>query len=330
MPGGMKMSKPVVVVPGFARKDALAYLGEHVTIKQWQEPGVMPRDLLKEWLKDADALWSVNGVSVDADLVANAPNLKVIAQASVGYDNINIADLTAAKIPYGNTPEVLTETVAELAFTLVVTAQRRILENFEFVKSGQWANGDAPIKGRDLSRTTLGIIGMGSIGVSISRRARAFGMTVIYNNRHPRKDDNLYITTYKPLDELLATSDVVLVMAPLTDETYHMINKEAFQKMKKDALFVNVGRGKIVDTDALVWALNNGEIEYAALDVTDPEPLPADHPLLKTGKALVVPHIGSYTDRTRRDMAFLTADNILLGLQGKPLKTCVNPEVNYK
>ncbi|MDY3973434.1 D-glycerate dehydrogenase [uncultured Veillonella sp.] len=324
------MSKPVVVVPGFARKDALAYLGEHVTIKQWEQSGVMPRDLLKEWLKEADALWSVNGVKVDADLVADAPNLKVIAQASVGYDNVNIEDLTAAKIPYGNTPDVLTETVAELAFTLVATASRRILENDAFVKSGQWGRGEAPIKGRDLSRMTLGIIGMGNIGVSISRRARAFGMTVLYNNRHPRNDDRLYMTTYVSLDKLFRESDVVLVMAPLNESTYHMIDKEAFKKMKNDALFVNVGRGKIVDTDALVWALNEGEIEYAALDVTDPEPLPGDHPLLKTGKVLVVPHIGSYTDRTRRDMSMLTADNILLGLAGKPLKTCVNPEVNYK
>ncbi|WP_298705520.1 D-glycerate dehydrogenase [uncultured Veillonella sp.] len=324
------MSKPVVVVPGFARKDALAYLGEHVTIKQWDKPGVMPRDLLKEWLQEADALWSVNGVTVDADLIAKASKLKVIAQASVGYDNINIADLTARNIPYGNTPDVLTETVAELAFTLVATASRRILENEAFVRSGRWAQGEAPIKGHDLSRMTLGIIGMGKIGVSISRRARAFGMTVLYNNRHPRNDDSLYMTTYVSFDKLLKESDVVLVMAPLTDSTYHMMDKEAFKKMKKEALFVNVGRGKIVDTDALVWALNEGEIDYAALDVTDPEPLPADHPLFETGKVLVVPHIGSYTDRTRRDMAMLTADNILLGLQEKPLKTCVNPEVNYK
>ena len=193
-----------------------------------------------------------------------------------------------------------------------------------------WAQRPSNIKGKDLSRSTLGIIGLGAIGISISRRARAFGMTVIYNNRHKRADEHLYMVEYRDRDALLAESDVVLVMAPLTEETYHMFDKEAFKKMKNDALFVNVGRGKIVDTDALVWALNEGEIDYAALDVTDPEPLPADHPLLQTGKVLVVPHIGSFTDRTRRDMAMLTADNIILGLQGKPLKTCVNQEVNYK
>lgn len=324
------MSKPVVVVPGLVRKDALAYLGEHVTIKQWTEKTPMPRETLKEWLKEADALWSINTVKVDADLIADTPNLKVIAQASVGYDNVTVDDLTARQIPYGNTPDVLTESVAELAFTLVAAASRRIVENADFVKSGMWAQRPSNIKGKDLSRSTLGIIGLGAIGISISRRARAFGMTVIYNNRHKRADEHLYMVEYRDRDTLLAESDVVLVMAPLTPETYHMFDKEAFKKMKNDALFVNVGRGKIVDTDALVWALNEGEIDYAALDVTDPEPLPADHPLLQTGKVLVVPHIGSFTDRTRRDMAMLTADNIILGLQGKPLKTCVNKEVNYK
>lgn len=324
------MGKPLVVVPGLVRKDAIAYLSEHVEVRQWTEKTPMPRETLKEWLREADGLWSINNVSVDADLVADAPKLKVIAQASVGYDNVKVDDLTAKGIPYGNTPHVLTETVAELAFTLVATARRRILENMEFVTSGQWAQRPSNIKGRDLSRTTLGIIGMGNIGLSISRRARAFGMTVIYHNRHPRKDDHLYMIEYRDMDSLLRDSDVVLVVTPLTEETYHMMNREAFKKMKKDALFVNVGRGKIVDTDALVDALNEGDIDYAALDVTDPEPLPPDHPLLKTGKVLVVPHIGSFTDRTRKDMAFLTADNIINGVQQKPLKTCVNEGINYK
>lgn len=181
-----------------------------------------------------------------------------------------------------------------------------------------------------MSRRTLGIIGMGAIGVSISRRARAFGMTVVYHNRNQRIDDKIHKTTYMELDDLLATSDVVCVMAPLTDETYHMCDEAFFKKMKNTALFVNVGRGPIVDTEALINALKTGEIDYAALDVTDPEPLPADHPLLDVENCLIVPHIGSYTDRTRYDMSILTADNIIAGVHKKPLKTCVNEEVNYK
>ena len=322
--------KPLVVVPGLVRRDAIAYLQEHVDVRQWTEKTKMPRVVLKEWLRDADGLWSINSISVDADLVKDAPNLKVIAQASVGYDNVKIDELTAAGIPYGNTPGVLNETVAELAFTLIATASRRIIENAIFVKNGRWAERPSNIKGFDLSRRTLGIIGMGAIGVSISRRARAFGMTVVYHNRHQRNDDKLYRTTYMELDELLATSDVVCIMAPLTDETYHMCDADFFKKMKKTALFVNVGRGAIVDTDALIDALKTGEIDYAALDVTDPEPLPADHPLLSIDNCLIVPHIGSYTDRTRYDMSMLTANNIIAGVHKKPLQTCVNEEVNYK
>lgn len=322
--------KPLVVVNGLVRKDAIAYLKEHVDVRQWTEKTVMPREVLKEWLVDADGLWCVRPLDVDADLVKNAPNLKVIAQAAVGYDNVNIDELTAAGIPYGNTPGVLNETVAELAFTLIATASRRIIENANFVKDGRWAQRPSNIKGFDLSRRTLGIIGMGAIGVSISRRARAFGMTVVYHNRNQRLDDKIHKTTYMELDDLLATSDVVCVMAPLTDETYHMCDEAFFKKMKNTALFVNVGRGPIVDTEALINALKTGEIDYAALDVTDPEPLPVDHPLLDVENCLIVPHIGSYTDRTRYDMSILTADNIIAGVHKKPLKTCVNEEVNYK
>lgn len=324
------MSKPVVVVPGLQRRDGLEALSQFATIKQWKEASPMPRDLLKEWLKDADALWPVNKIQVDKDLLKDAKNIKVVAQSSVGYDNINVDDLTELGIPFGNTPDVLTETVAELAFTLVVCASRRIVENAAFVTSGAWGKNKQPIKGFDLSRRTIGIVGLGKIGLSISRRARAFGMTVLYHNRHQRSDDSLYMTTYVSMDELLAKSDVVLVMAPLTEETYHLFDETAFKKMKKTALFVNVGRGKIVDTDALAKALETGEIDYAALDVTDPEPLPGNHPLLQTGKCLVVPHIGSYTDRTRHDMVMLTVENIRNGLNKHPLMTCVNEEVNYK
>lgn len=323
------MKRPVVVVPGLVRKDVVAYLAEHVEVRQWTEKEQMPRELLKEWLVDADGLWSIGNITVDKDLIEGAKQLKVIAQASVGYDNVNIADLTERKIPYGNTPDVLTETVAELAFTLIASASRRIYENMNFVVSGKWMERPSNIKGFDLSKRTLGIIGMGKIGVSVARRARSFGMTVQYYNRRPRLDDKLHRATYVALGELLSSSDVILVMAPLTEETKHMINKEAFDLMKPSALFVNVGRGKIVDTDALVDALNEGKISYAALDVVDPEPLPGDHPLLQTGKVLIVPHIGPFTDRTRKEMTMLTANNLINGVYGKPLLACVNSEVNY-
>ncbi len=325
----MEKDKALVVVAGPVRRDALAELEKHCTIKQWKEKGPIPRDVLKDWLTEADGFWSASTVTVDEDLLKGATKLKVVAQASVGYDNINIPELTKLGIPHGNTPDVLTETVAEHAFALIVAASRRIFENMNFVLSGEWIEKYSPYKGRDLSRMTLGIIGMGNIGISISRRARAFGMTVLYNNRHPRRDDHLYMTTYVDMDTLLRESDVVLVAAPLTEETYHMVNADMFKKMKPHTLFVNIGRGKIVDTDALVEALETGIIEYAALDVTDPEPLPPTHPLLKTGKCLITPHVASYTDRTRKDMAMLTVQNLVNGVQKKTLVTVVNKEVNY-
>lgn len=323
--------KPLVIVNGWIREEALAKLQESVEVRQWTQEGIMPREILKEWLVDADGLFSVRPLTVDADLVEKAQHLKVVAQPSVGYDNINITDMTAKGIPVGNTPGVLNETVGELAFTLICAASRRILENHMYVASGAWVhNGGPQIKGVDLSRRTLGIIGMGGIGVTIARRANAFNMDVLYHNRHPRQDDSQTGAQFAELDALLAKSDVVCVMAPLTEATKYMCNDEFFRKMKKSALFVNVGRGKIVDTDALVRALQMGEIDYAALDVTDPEPLPQDHPLLATDRVLIVPHIGSFTDRTRSDMYMLTVDNLIAGVNEQPLITCVNQEVNYK
>lgn len=325
----MEHKKPIVVVPGLMRKDALAELEKHCEVRQWDKAEPMPRELLKEWLVDADALVVVK-CQVDGDLIEGAKNLKVVAQAAVGYDNVSIEDLTARRIPYGNTPRVLDESVAELAMGLTICASRRIVENVDYVRSGKWMDRYPDFKGIDLSRATMGIIGMGNIGLSISRRARAFGMTVIYHNRNRRKDDHLYMTTYVSLDELLEKSDVVMCVLPLTKETEKLIGKEFFQKMKKSSLFVNVGRGKVVDTDALAEALQSGEIDYAALDVVDPEPFSPNHPLLKTGKCIITPHVASYTNRTRKEMAFLMVENILRGIKEEPLATCVNEAVNYK
>ncbi len=323
------MEKPIVVVNGLVRKDMISALQEECEVRQWTKPEKMPREILKEWLADAEGFIPVM-TPVDEDLIAAAPKLKVVAQAAIGYDNIDIDALTKRHIPYGNTPHVVTESVAELAMGLVVCASRRIMENALFVKEGRWMERPSNIKGYDLSRMTMGIIGFGAIGISLSRRARAFGMRIIYHNRHPREDDRLYMATYKSLDELFEEADVVVCALPLTKETEHMIGADAFKRMKKSAIFVNVGRGKVVDTEALAKALEEGDIDYAALDVVDPEPLSPEHPLLQTGKCLLVPHIGTYTNRTRKDMAMLTVRNILAGVKEEPLPACVNEEVNYR
>lgn len=320
--------KPIVVIPGWIRKEALEALCATCEVKQWTESEPISQEILEEWVTDADAIWAT-GIQLTKELIAKAPRLKVVANASVGYDHVDIEALSERGIPYGNTPHVLTECVAELSMGLIVAAARRIVENAIFVREGGWERRFQPHKGVELRGQTLGIIGFGNIGVSISRRARAFGMRIIYHNRKKREDDALYMAKYVSLEELYKESDVVISVLPLTEETEKLIGKEAFAMMKKEAIFVNVGRGKVVDTMALVAALREGEISYAALDVVDPEPLPKNHPLLAEKNCLILPHIASYTDRTRSEMAMLTVENILSGLRGKALPAVVNAEVNY-
>ena len=321
--------KPLVVVAGMIRKDVMTYLSEYVEIKQWTEKETIPKEVFAEWLEDAEGVW-LTKTPLDAEAIAGAKKLKVAAQSAVGYDNVDIEALTARGIPYGNTPDVLTETVAEFGFALTLTAARRIVENVNFVKEGKWMERPSNIKGVDVSRSTIGIMGMGRIGTSIARRATAFGMEVLYFNRTQRPDDAETGYKFVSLDELYEKSDVVLCVLPLTEETMYLVDKEAFKKMKNTALFVNIGRGKEVRVEDLKWALENGEIDYAALDVVDPEPYGPGMGLLETGKCLITPHIASFTDRTRYDMAMLTANNLIRGVRGEEILTPVNPEVYKK
>jgi len=322
----------IVVATSYVRPEFLEAVAPYCDIIHcWTTPGPMPEELLIEWVAEADGLFVGGGSPVTERVLAAAPRLKVISLPQAGFNEVDLAAATAHHIPVGNTPGALTETVAELAFAITICAARELIPANRYVTSGEWQrSGKYLVPGMDLSRRTLGIVGMGNIGVSISRRARAFGMTVIYNNRYPRRDDDIRFTTYVSQDELLSRSDVVLISAPLTDETRHMVGREWFKKMKNTAILVNIGRGAIVCTDELVEALRHGDIAKAALDVVDPEPLPADHPLLQLSNAYVFPHIGSLTERTRGDMFALSARNLLQGLRGEPLESCANPDVNYK
>ena len=298
-------------------------------IRQWKYPEQISENLLTQWISGAEGLVAGQGSPVTAKVLAQATNLKVITLPQTGYNEVDIAAATAYGIPVGHTPGVLTETVAELAMAITLCAARDLIPAHQFVLEGKWMEGTYPVFGMDLSRRTMGILGMGAIGISLSRRARACGMTVIYHNRHPRTDDTVRCTEYVTVDELLRRSDVLVAAMPLTDETRHMIDINWFKKMKKTAIFVNIARGGVVNTSDLITALQTGQIAKAALDVSEPEPLPVDHPLLALPHALVFPHIGSLTERTRRDMAELAARNLLKGLAGNALETCVNEKVNY-
>ena len=318
-----------VVMTGRTRPVADQWVRQHCEVKSWNESGTMPRELLLEWIRDAEGLLSVGiqAVKVDAELLANAPKLRVVAQSMVGYDNIDVAACTARGIPVGNTPGVLTEATADLAFLLLLAAARRLKESFMLVQQGQWTLSAAIPLGLDLYGKTLGIVGMGQIGAAVARRAQACGMKILYHNRRRRQPQEEQGAEYAGFEELLAQADFVMVLTPLSEASRGLFNRQTFSRMKKTALFINAARGPVVDTDALVEALQNGWIGGCALDVTDPEPIPADHPLLAMPNVFITPHIGSATQETRDSMAMLAVENLMLGLEQKPLKTCVNPQV---
>ncbi len=280
-----------------------------------------PRDVLLETLEDADALYCASNVPVDAELIAHAPRLKIIASASVGTDNIDLAAARLCGIPVTNTPGVLVEATADLVWGLTLALMRRIVVGAQWIKDGKWTSIPAIPYGTDLEEMRLGIVGLGAIGLAVARRAKASRMHVAYHNRKPRSDDALIGAWYMTFEDLLASADCVIVLVPLTAETRKKFNANAFAHMKPTAYFINGARGGIVDTDALLAALQNGTIAGAALDVTDPEPIPPGHPLLALENCIITPHIGSATHETRERMSLLAARNIVAALGGDRLET---------
>ena len=314
------MSLPyIVMASGKMRQCAYEKLNREVQLLGWQQGGRMPKEQFVEWLAQAEALYSTGNIRIDEKLLAKAPKLKVIAQASVGYDNIDIAACTARGIPVGNTPGVLVNAVADLAYGLLLDSARQIVKAHAHVKSGAWGERKPFGLTTDLAGKTLGIIGMGDIGSAIAKRAQASFMQVIYHNRHQRPDDEQLGVRYVSQDELLATADFILLAVTLNPSTKHLLNAETIARMKKGVRLINISRGAVVDTEALYEALVSGQVAYAAMDVTDPEPLPGEHKLLSLDNVTVTPHIASATKETRDAMALLTVDNILAGLQGQPL-----------
>lgn len=261
---------------------------------------------------------------------AAGPSLKIISNYAVGFDNIDIKAATDRDILVGNTPGVLTGSTADLAFTLLAAAARRIGEGIDYIRAGHWHTfKPRALLGRDIHGATLGIIGMGRIGIEMARRAAGFGMNIIYydHRMRPERGTDVDARMCTSVDELLETADFITLHVPLTPDTKHLIDVAAFKKMKKTAVLINTSRGPIVESDALYEALHSGDIAYAALDVTDPEPLPADHKLLGLPNCLIVPHIGSATVMTRNRMAVMAAENLIAGVSGRMPDHLVNPEV---
>lgn len=298
-------------------EDLVAPLRSVADVEMWNEKGPVPRATLLEEVELCDGLLSMLVDSVDQDLLSAAPRLRVVSQMAVGVDNIDLDACRARGLVVGHTPDVLTETTADTAFALMSASLRRIPEGAAAVKEGRWGPWDPWwMLGDDIHGLTLGIVGMGRIGQAVLRRSMGFGMDVLYSTRTPKDVGG---ASPARLEDLLGRSDVVMLTAPLTEETWHLIDGAALDLMKETAHLVNVSRGPLVDTDALVVALRQRRIAGAALDVTDPEPLPSGHPLLSLPNCLVVPHIGSASVRTRRAMADLAVRNLIAGLSGKPM-----------
>ena len=308
-----------VIASGKMRDVAFEKLDAAVNLLGWQKGGRVPAEQFDEWLAKADALFSTGNIKINEELLAKASNLKVIAQASVGYDNIDIAACNARNIPVGNTPGVLVDAVADLAYALILDSARKIVLAYDHVKSGKWGENKPFGLATDLANKTLGVVGMGDIGSAIAERAKASKMKIVYYNRNRRADDEALGATYVTFDELLAQADFIVIAVTLNPTTKGMFNKEAFAKMKDGARIVNISRGAVIDTEAMYEALLSGKLAHAAMDVTDPEPLPGDHKLLSLPNVTVTPHMASATTETRDAMALLTVDNILAGLEGKPM-----------
>ncbi len=285
------------------------------------------RDELVASVPGARGLLCLLSDPVDAAVIAAGADLRVISTYAVGFDNIDVAAATARGIPVGNTPGVLTETTADLAWSLLMSAARRIVEGADFARAGKWKTwGPKLLLGCDVHGATLGLHGFGRIGRAMARRARGFGMRVLYcDPTVPAAEAEG--AEPADLDTLLGESDYLSLHAPLTPETRGLLDAAALRRMKPGAVLINTARGPMVDHDALLAALREGRPGYAALDVTDPEPLPAGHPLYAQPNCLIVPHLGSASVATRDRMARMAAENLLAGLRGEFPPNCVNPEV---
>lgn len=322
------MPRPKVFVSRKFPEKGLRMITEACDAEVWPGELPPPRDVLLEKVKDAEGLLSLLTDKVDAELLDKAPKLRVVSNLAVGFDNIDIPECTKRGVLVGNTPGVLTETTADFAFALMMAAARRVVDGDNYTRAGKWKTwGPMLLLGQDVHHSTIGLLGLGRIGSEMAKRCKGFSMRVLYYDMFRREDLEKELgITYVDVDTLLRESDFVSIHVPLTNETRHMLNAEAFKKMKKTAILINSARGPIVDTMALNDALRSGEIAGAALDVTDPEPITMDHPLLGAPNCIICPHIASGSVATRTKMAEIAALNLINGLKGEPMPAPVNPE----
>ncbi len=325
------MSKPKVFVTRVIPDKDLDLVKDFCDVDVWEGDLPPSRAELLQRVQGVDGLLCLLTDKIDGEVLdAAGEQLKVISNFAVGYDNIDVSAATARKLPVGNTPDVLTDSTADFAFTLMMSAGRRILEADRYVRAGKWQTwGPLLLLGIEMKGATLGLVGFGRIGKAMARRAVGFDMRVIYYDPSEIEHDPDVKATSVDFETLLEESDFISLHTPLTPDTHHLIDSEALSKMKPSAVLVNTSRGAVVDMDALYEALKFKRIFAAGLDVTEPEPLPADHPLLTLDNILIVPHIASATKTARDKMAWMAAKNLIAGLKGERLPNCANPQV-YK
>ena len=326
------MVKPRVYVTRQIFPDALDLIEKHAELELWPEDEPPSAEELKAALSEVDGAIINVMDRIDESLLAAAPKLRVLSQVAVGLDNVDLVEATKRKIMVGYTPGVLAKSTADLAFALLLAVARRVVESDKWVREGNWKISHHPMfwLGSEVNGSTLGILGMGGIGLETAKRGLGFDMKVIYHSRTRKPElEKKYGFKYVSLKRIFTHSDFLSVHVPLTPDTNKFIGEKLLRTMKQSAILVNLARGGVVDTDALHKALTKGWISGAGLDVFDPEPVPTDHPILGLDNVVVLPHIGSASIQSRREMHLLAARNLISGLNGERLEECANPEV-YK
>ena len=323
------MPKPKVFVTRLIPEKGLEIIREAYDVDLWQAELPPTREELLQHVRGVDGLLCLLTDKIDGEVMDEAgPQLKVISNHAVGYDNIDVNAATVRGIPVGNTPGVLTDATADFAFALMMAVARRIPEAERFVHEGNWKTwGPMLMLGVDLKGATLGLIGFGRIGKAMARRAAGFDMRVIYYDPSEEEASPDHKATRVEFETLLEESDFLSLHTPLTPDTHHLIDSEALSKMKLNAVLINTARGAVVDPQALYEALKVRRIFGAGLDVTEPEPIPMDSPLLTLDNIVIVPHIASASKTSRDQMSWMAAQNLIAGLNGERLPNCVNPQV---
>lgn len=323
------MGKHKVYIAQKIPKKVEDYIANFCDYEKWEGEDPIPRSELLKKIHDKEGLL-LAGISIDEELLNHAPKLKVVSNASVGYNNFDLKAMKARSIIGTNTPGVLDDSVADLIFALMLSTARRITELDRYMKDGKWKLEDNEnLFGLDIHHATVGIIGMGRIGEAVAKRAKfGFDMEILYYNRNRKYEiEESLGVKYCDFEELLKQSDFIVLMTPLNNNTYHLIGSKEFDLMRREAIFINASRGQTVDEKALIEALEKKKIFGAGLDVYGKEPIEPNNPLLKMSNVVTVPHIGSATEKTRSEMAMLAATNLVKALSGENAPNVV-PELD--